>query len=211
MTPSREEIQKALEMRHGKEIQSRFSNAAVAVCGLGGLGSNIAIFLARAGIGTLILTDFDKVELSNLHRQQYKISQIGQYKTDALAENLHEINPYITLITHTTTISKTNIRTLFTEADIICEAFDCPEAKAMLANTILDSMPDKYLVSASGMAGLDSSNAIHTRKITKHFYLCGDEISDSTKSIGLIAPRVALCAAHQAHMVLRILAGNEDA
>ena len=67
-------------------------------------------------------------------------------------------------------------------------------------------MPEKYLVAASGMAGLGSANSIKTRKLTKNFYLCGDEVSDVSDGIGLVSTRVMLCAAHQAHTVLRILA-----
>ena len=66
------------------------------------------------------------------------------------------------------------------------------------------------MVAASGMAGLVSDNSIKTRKITKRFYLCGDEVSDVADTIGLVAPRVMLCAAHQAHMILRILAGENE-
>ena len=77
MTPTREEMRRALEARHGAELQARFDAGRVAVCGLGGLGSNAAIALARAGVGHLHLIDFDRVDLSNLNRQQYKASQIG--------------------------------------------------------------------------------------------------------------------------------------
>lgn len=209
--PTREEMQNVLEARHGKERQQRFGNATVAVCGLGGLGSNIAVSLARAGIGRLILVDFDKVDISNLHRQQYKASQVGGWKTDALSENLKEIAPYLTVITHTCRIDESNFHQILADADIICEAFDNAEAKAMLVNGVLECMPDKYLVSASGMAGFDSANAIRTRKISSRFYLCGDGVSDVADDIGLVSSRVMACAAHQAHMVLRILAGQYDA
>lgn len=209
--PTREEMQNVLEARHGKERQQRFGNATVAVCGLGGLGSNIAVSLARAGIGRLILVDFDKVDISNLHRQQYKASQVGVWKTDALSENLKEIAPYLMVITHTCRIDESNFRQILADADIICEAFDNAEAKAMLVNSVLECMPDKYLVSASGMAGFDSANAIRTRKISSRFYLCGDGVSDVADDIGLVSSRVMACAAHQAHMVLRILAGQYDA
>ena len=97
MIPSQKEWQEALIQRHGADLQERFSAASAAICGLGGLGSNIAIALARAGIGRLRLLDFDRVDITNLHRQQYKASQIGQYKTEALAENLREIAPYLTM------------------------------------------------------------------------------------------------------------------
>ena len=206
MIPTKEEWNKALEERHGKELHEAFSSATVAICGLGGLGSNIAIALARAGIGKLILIDFDRVDITNLHRQQYKADQIGMYKTDALADNLREINPYIELETHTERITEENVVTLLKDAEIICEAFDDAECKAMLTNTVLSELPDKYLVDASGMAGMGMTNSIKTRRITSRFYLCGDETSEVSDGIGLVAPRVALCAAHQAHTVLRILA-----
>ena len=206
MNPTKDEWKKALEERHGKELQQAFSSATVAVCGLGGLGSNIAIHLARAGVGKLILIDFDRVDITNLHRQQYKADQIGMYKSEALRDNLREINPYIEFEAHTERITEENAVTLLSDADIICEAFDDAECKAMLTNTVLSELPDKYLVAASGMSGMGTTNSIKTRRITSRFYLCGDETSEVSDGIGLVAPRVALCAAHQAHTVLRILA-----
>ena len=200
----------ALIARHGIELHKRFSSATVAVCGLGGLGSNIAIALARAGIGKLLLIDFDRVDITNLHRQQYKANQIGLYKADALAENLSEIAPYTEIQTVTAKITEENFTDLLKDADIVCEAFDNAESKAMLVNGVLEQLPQCYLVAASGMAGMDTPNTIKTRKIMKRFYLCGDEVSDVADTIGLVAPRVMLCAAHQAHTVLRILAGEYE-
>ena len=192
------------------DLHERFSSATVAICGLGGLGSNIAIALARAGVGKLLLIDFDRVDLTNLHRQQYKANQIGCYKTDALAENLSEIAPYTEIETVTARITEENVADLLKDADIVCEAFDRAEAKAMLVNGVLEQLPHCCLVAASGMAGMDTPNTIRTRKITKRFYLCGDEVSDAADTIGLVAPRVMLCAAHQAHTILRILAGEHE-
>ena len=208
MIPTKEEWNKALEERHGKELQQAFSSATVAICGLGGLGSNIAIALARAGLGKLILIDFDRVDITNLHRQQYKASQIGLYKTEALAENLKEIAPYISLELHTERITEENAKAILSDADILCEAFDSAEAKAMLTEIVLTEMRDKYLVAASGMAGLYDANRIKTRKVTSKFYLCGDGESDVSEGMGLVSSRVMICAAHQAHTVLRILANN---
>lgn len=200
----------ALISRHGEELHKRFSSATVAVCGLGGLGSNIATALARSGIGKLLLIDFDCVDVTNLHRQQYKASQIGRYKAEALAENLLEIAPYTEIHTVTVKITEENFAELLKEADIVCEAFDHAESKAMLVNGVLEQLPHCYLVAASGMAGMNTPNTIRTRKIMKRFYLCGDEVSEAADSIGLVAPRVMLCAAHQAHTVLRILAGKYE-
>lgn len=206
LIPTKEEWNKALAERHGEKLQTKFSSVTVAICGLGGLGSNVAISLARAGIGKLILIDFDRVDITNLHRQQYKANQLGMNKTDALRDNLLEIAPYVTLETHTICVKEENATHLLQGADIICEAFDDAECKAMLTNLVLEEMPDKYLVAASGMAGLGSANSIRTRKITSKFYLCGDEKSDVQSEGGLVSSRVMLCAAHQAHTVLRILA-----
>ena len=210
LIPTREEWNQALIERHGKDLQEKFSSATVAVCGLGGLGSNIAIALARAGISKLILIDFDRVDITNLHRQQYKANQIGLYKADALAENLLEIAPYTEIKAVTEKITEENFAELLKDADIVCEAFDNAEAKAMLVNGVLEQLPQCYLVAASGMAGMDTPNTIKTRKVLKRFYLCGDEVSDVADTIGLVASRVMLCAAHQAHTVLRILAGEYE-
>ena len=210
MIPSKNEWMDALIARHGLDLHKRFSSVTVAVCGLGGLGSNIAIALARAGIGRLLLIDFDRVDITNLHRQQYKANQIGLYKADALAENLSEIAPYTEIQTVTAKITEENFADLLKGADVVCEAFDNAEAKAMLANGVLEQLPDCYLVAASGMAGMNTPNTIRTRKVMGRFYLCGDETNDVADTIGLVAPRVMLCAAHQAHTVLRILAGEYE-
>lgn len=208
MIPDRNEWIKALEERHGKELQDKISSTTVAICGLGGLGSNIAILLARAGIGKLILIDSDRVDITNLHRQQYKACQVGMYKTKALLSNLKEIAPYLEAEIHTVHMDEKNFYRLLENADIICEAFDNAEAKAELVNYVLSEMTGKYIVAASGMAGLGSANSIKTRKISKYFYLCGDEKSDVADGIGLTAARVSVCASHQAHTVLRIISEN---
>ncbi|MBQ8575620.1 MAG: thiamine biosynthesis protein ThiF [Clostridia bacterium] len=205
MIPTKEEWYAALSERHGEKIQKNFESATVAVCGLGGLGSNIAFALARAGVGKLILIDFDSVDITNLHRQQYKASQIGMNKTDALRANLLEIAPYVAIETHSVRITENNAEVLLEKADIICEAFDDAECKAMLVNLVLEKMPEKYLIAASGMAGFGSANTVQTRRVSKRFYLCGDGTSDVQSEGSLVASRVMLCAAHQAHTVLRIL------
>ncbi len=206
MIPTKNEWLEVLQERHGKELQKKFSSAVVAVCGLGGLGSNIAIALARAGVGKLILIDFDRVDLSNLHRQQYQVKQIGLYKTEAMREQLKEIAPYLDIQIHTIQLDETNAGALLSGADVVCEAFDQAEVKASLVNFVRKTMPDRYIVSASGMAGMGNCNTIKTRKISKMFYLCGDETSDISDEMGLVSSRVMLCAAHQAHTVLRIIA-----
>lgn len=208
--PSKQDMLDALEARIGKYNQQRLTDAVVAVCGLGGLGSNIAIALARAGVGKLILIDFDRVDVTNLHRQQYKACQVGMPKTQALYENLKEIAPYIELATHDVRLDEDNTYELIKSADVICEAFDNAECKAMLVNLVLEKFPDKYIVGGSGMAGFDSANSIKTKKVMGKFYLAGDQVSDVNDGIGLVASRVMVCAAHQAHMIIRLLLGEKD-
>lgn len=208
--PSQEEMNQALRDRIGVKLWEKYQSATVAVCGLGGLGSNIAVALARGGVGTLILVDFDRVDISNLNRQQYKAYQIGLEKPHALKENLLEIAPYVRVIPCFERVTEENMESLLSNADVICEAFDDPKEKSMLVNGVLERFPEKYLVAASGMAGLMSPNNIKTRRIAKRFYLCGDGVSEVSEHRGLISSGVMLCAAHQAHTVLRILAGEFD-
>ncbi|MBS7218866.1 MAG: thiamine biosynthesis protein ThiF [Oscillospiraceae bacterium] len=208
--PSQEAIRMAREARHGPELQECFSAASVAICGLGGLGSNLALCLARAGVGRLHLIDFDRVDLSNLHRQQYFTAQLGQPKTESLRDILEAAAPDVTVTIHTARVTDDNLDALLSDSQIVCEAFDVPEDKALLVNAVLERFPEKYVVAASGMAGLGPANDIRTRRITSHFYLCGDGISQLTPGDGLLPSRVMLCAAHQAHTVLRILAGALD-
>ena len=207
---SKEDIDQALWERHSLETQEKLSSGRVAIAGLGGLGSNVAFALARLGVGHLHLIDFDRVDLTNLNRQQYFLKHVGRNKTDALKEQLLEINPYLEIITDCVRVTEENLIFLFQEEDIICEAFDDPDAKAMLACGILEHFPDKKLVSASGLAGYESSNLIHTRRVSRNFYLCGDEKTEAVYGKGLMAPRAALCAAHEANMITRLLLGEDD-
>ncbi len=208
--PSREVMREALNIRHGEDLQNKISAARVAVCGLGGLGSNIAIALARAGVGHLHLIDFDRVDLTNLNRQQYAVGQLGQYKTDALRETLSLVSPYCDVTCDTIQVTEETLPDLLKTEDYICEAFDRAEAKAMLVSGVLEHFPEKYLVAASGLAGLGSANTIQTRRVSQRFYLCGDGTSDSSVGLGLVASRVLVCAAHEANMILRLIAGETE-
>ena len=208
--PTKEEMYAALVERHGAELQSRLAAASVAVCGLGGLGSNIAIALARAGVGKLHIIDYDRVDVSNLNRQQYFPEQLGMPKAEALYDTLKRIVPYCDIKKDCIRLNEENIPKLLADEDIIVEAFDKAEQKAMFVNCVLENIPQKYLVSGSGMAGIAPANMITTKRITKRFYLCGDGMSDVDDGMGLVSSRALVCAAHQAHAVIRIIAGEYD-
>lgn len=210
MQPTRDEIQHALEMRHTKELQDKLSAVSVAVCGLGGLGSAVAIALARTGIGRLHLIDFDRVDLTNLNRQQYALCNLNRPKPSALKEEILRFAPFCNIDTDFVRLTEENIPELLANEEYIAECFDDAEEKAMLTNCVLTEFPEKYLVGASGMAGYGKSNEIETRKITSRYYLCGDGISEITGNYGLMAPRVMICAAHQANKIIELIAGKEE-
>ena len=194
--------------RNVKGISEKLKKAKVCILGLGGLGSNVAVLLARAGIGYLKLIDFDVVEASNLNRQQYRISHIGMKKTEAMKTIIREINPFVEVDILGIKVDRKNIYSIVGDIEIVVEAFDVAETKAMTIEELLTS-GNKILVSASGMAGLGSGNEIITRKVRDNFYLIGDNYSDYEEYSGIMSTRVMLCAAHQANMVLRLILGEE--
>ncbi|MDF7682820.1 sulfur carrier protein ThiS adenylyltransferase ThiF [Lactobacillus sp. ESL0679] len=197
-----------MQKRNVSGSSSKLAAAKVTIAGCGGLGTNISLALARIGVGQITLIDFDQVELSNLNRQQFKFNQVGMAKVVAMKENLQEVNPFVTVKAIKERVTLQNIAQLFQDADIICEAFDDPAAKAMLLENVTTIFPDKPLVMASGMAGIHSANAIKTRKILPNVYLAGDGKSKGTE--GLMAPRVTICAGHEANMIVQLILGIED-
>ena len=185
-------------------MKEKLKNAVVGIAGLGGLGSNVAIALARTGVGRLIIADFDKVELSNLTRQQYFTDQIGKIKTDAMLENLRRINPDVKVDAHHVRLTADNVPQIFADADVIAECFDKAEEKQMIVQTVLSKM-DKPIVTVSGLAGYGNSNAIRTRRISDRLILVGDCESGIDSVNILTAARVGIAAAHQANAIIEII------
>lgn len=207
--PSPAELESLLLARHTPGVHKKIKRATVGVAGVGGLGSAIAVALARTGVGRLILADFDLVEPSNLNRQQYFIDQIGQPKVTALKENLRRINPSVEVQVHCCRVTPENLGELFQGTDVMVEAFDAAEQKAMLVSHFRKAYPGIPLVAASGMAGFHPANSIRTRKLSENLYLCGDGETEAQAGRGLMAPRVGIAAHHQANAALRLLLGEE--
>lgn len=203
--PPQEALEAMMSSRHTPKVHNKLKKSCVAICGLGGLGSNIAVMLARIGVGRLVLIDFDVVEPSNLNRQSYFIADLGKPKTEALSAQISVINPFIETQTHSLKITEENIPTLFKGCDVVCEAFDSAVAKAMIAQNFHAHFPQTPLICASGLAGYGDSNKIITQKIAQNFYVCGDLVSEAKVGNGLMSPRVNICAAHQANLVLELL------
>ena len=207
---SREQLDQAFDARFPEEMRTKLRNARVAVAGLGGLGSNIAVMLARSGVGELLLVDFDTVDVTNLNRQMYLIPQLGKPKAEALPEILYQINPYLTYRSVCIKVTPDNVKELFSEYPIVCEAFDKPDQKAMLVRELLMQCSKTTVVSGNGMAGYADANEIRTCQVMKRLYVCGDQSTDVGNGIGLIAPRVAVCAAHEANKVLQLIMQTES-
>lgn len=206
--PDQSELEALMAARHTPGVHAILKKATVGIAGLGGLGSSVAVALARVGAGRLILVDFDVVEPSNLNRQQYFVDQIGMPKTEALAANLRRINPFIHLEAHQLLLDAESIPRLFCGADVLVEAFDTAEAKAMLAESWRAAYPERPVVLASGLAGYHSANTIVTRRMGKAMALVGDMDTAAGPGMGLMAPRVGVAAHHQANAVLRLLLGE---
>lgn len=206
--PGADELEALMVARHTPGVHEKLKRATVGIAGLGGLGSSVAISLARVGVGTLVLADFDVVEPSNLNRQQYFVDQIGMLKTDALAATLARVNPRVAVDTHPVEVTPDNLPALFRTSNVIVEAFDREEAKAMLVETVLKTFPAVPVVAASGMAGHASANMVRTQKLGDRLYLCGDRVTACESGVGLMSPRVGVAAHHQANAVLRLLLGE---
>ena len=205
VVPPAEELEALMVARHTPGVHEKIKGATVGIAGLGGLGSAIAVALARIGVGRLILVDFDIVEPSNLNRQQYFIDQLGMAKSEALEANLKRINPYVQYDVHCVRVTPENIDGLFGEVDVMVEAFDRADQKAML----LQSFKSAPLVAASGLAGYGSGESIGVRKMGDRIYIVGDLETGAAPGCGLMAPRVGIAAHMQANLVLRLLLGEE--
>lgn len=189
------------------EIRERLAGSHVAILGCGGLGSNIAGMLVRAGVGTLTLVDFDVVEADNLNRQLFFVDQLGRPKVHALAETLHRIDASVILDERVEGVTVETLARFVKAADVVVEAVDAADTKALIAEEITACYPSLPLVMASGIAGYDLANRIVTEQVAERVWVIGDQESDVRVGNALLAPRVMLAAAHQAHAVIRLLLG----
>lgn len=194
----------------------KLKGTCIGIAGCGGLGSNCAMALARVGVGTLVIADFDIVTLENLNRQYYFRDQVGQKKVLALQENIKKVNPDIDVQAHDVCLGPDEVVHLFKNCALIIEAFDRADMKLMIIETVSERFPDKFIIAASGLAGYGENNALRTRRLGSLF-ICGDEISEVSADLPPLAPRVSIVAAMQANQALEIildglaLVGDDDA
>ena len=196
--------------RNSKKVLINADNFNTVIVGCGGLGSNIAQMLVRSGISKLKIIDFDIVNESNLNRQFFFLKDLGKNKTDALDENLKMINPSVVLTKVNAKVTAENFKETVGNFDILIEACDSVESKKILLECFLkDNLSGRYFVCGSGMAGIEDSNMISTKKLGDNIFICGDGITGFSKEIGIMSPRVLITAGHQANTVLRIIAGEK--
>lgn len=176
--------------------------AAVGIAGCGGLGSQAAVSLARAGVGRLILVDGDRVEESNLNRQHYFLEDVGRLKVEALAARLRSINPEIQASALALRLEPGRVAEVFGTADLLIEAFDRAEDKRWLIEAWCRAFPERPVIAGSGVSGLGNSGRLRVRR-SGLIAVCGDEASDASE--GLCAPRVAIVANLQADLAVQWL------
>lgn len=204
-----DELETLMVARHTPGVHARLKQGVVGIAGLGGLGSMVAVALARVGVGTLILADFDVVEPSNLNRQQYEVGHIGMPKTEAMAEVLKRINPYVTLRIYQVKLDRNNIPAIFKDATVLIECFDGPDQKAMLIESAREGLPGTFIIGASGMAGFGDSNRIQTIRAGEKIFITGDRVTAAEPGRGLMAPRVGIAACHQANLAVSLIVDPE--
>ena len=181
--------------------------ARIGIAGAGGLGSNCALHLVRAGVLHLVVADFDVVTESNLNRQFFFRDQIGQKKVAALKANLLRIEPSADIQAVDAKLNAESTLRLFADCDIVVEAFDDVASKAMILSTLMPS--GRRLVTASGLAGWGRSNALRVRKLGTKIVAVGDGETGVDADVAPHSPRVGIAAAMQANAVVALLLGKE--
>lgn len=193
------------EMRN--QTRKRLATARVGIAGAGGLGSNCAVALARAGVGSLVVADFDVVQSSNLDRQYYFLDQVGRPKVEALRDNIGRIDPNVRVEAATLRLDADKAAATFAGCSVVVEAFDDAAAKAMLIETVLERLPEATIVAASGIAGWGRVEALGVRRMGR-LILVGDLESAISEELPPMAPRVGVAACMEADLVLELLLGG---
>lgn len=184
--------------RNPPGMTEALSGATAGIAGLGGLGSNIAAMLARSGIGRIVAADFDRVEPSNLNRQNYGTDDLGLLKTEATEKALKRIRPGICFEGHAVRLGPDNIPGIMRGCDVVIEALDGPEDKAMLVSAVLEKMPGTPVICGNGMSGFGDADRIMKRHLGNLVTVCGDMKDGGFSPPRVMAPKVILCAAMMA-------------
>lgn len=186
---------------------NRIQSVKIGIAGAGGIGSNCAMMLVRSGFANFTIVDFDRVEPSNLNRQMYTPSHIGRMKVECLREILLTINPEVSIQAIGERVTRDNAAGVFSDCDIIIEAFDGASSKADLFSVFLRS--GKLLVGASGIGGIGNCSAIGIFRVSPKVYVVGDRESEVNENVRPYAPRVMVASSMMADLVLGAVVRGE--
>ncbi len=192
--------------RQDQKINEILAKAKVSILGCGGLGSNIAMALARSGLGEIHIYDFDKVEFSNLNRQNFGQNDLGKSKVGQTKKKIEEAIPYTKVFANNLFITKENLDEISQKTDIFIEAFDKKEMKSLVFEYFLGK-DKKKLVMASGLSGLGDFTDIKIKKID-NVTMVGD--FRSTPDQGLYAPYIGIVSNLEALCALKLIIGERN-
>jgi sulfur carrier protein ThiS adenylyltransferase len=204
------EFEREFFQKRDPRVLGALRQSTVGIAGAGGLGSNVAVALARAAVGKLIVADFDILETPDLNRQYYFADQVGRPKVDALHENIRRISPLTDCAMHNIRVTRENLGSIFGSADLLVEAFDVAGEKQMIVEAWLALFPDRPVILGSGIAGYGGNMMLHQRDMG-NLYICGDEASECTPEQAPMAPRVAIVAGMQANLAVELLVSRMHA
>lgn len=172
--------------------------ARIGLAGTGGIGSNVAMNLVRAGCDRLLLVDFDNIEKSNLNRQFFFHEQIGLPKAETLKGNLLRINPAADIEVIQTRLDETNMVSVFSNCPVVIEGFDGEADKKLLLEVFADSL--HTVIAACGIAGTNIGD-VSSRRLGSS-YIVGDFATDC-RGARLYAPKISVIAAMMADIAMK--------
>jgi len=188
--------------------QQQLAQKTVLIIGLGGLGSPVAMYLAAAGVGHLILVDGDRVDLSNLQRQIiHDTPHIGFYKSISAQIRLQALNPEIKLTTFTERFSGENLTHQIKAADVVVDCSDNFATRFMINATCLYAK--KPLVSGAVIRFTGQVTTFLPENKESPCYCClypeEGETEETCSQTGIIAPLAGIIGSIQAVETLKIL------
>ncbi|MGH8373342.1 MAG: HesA/MoeB/ThiF family protein [Gammaproteobacteria bacterium] len=197
----------------GAEGQAHVVAARMLLVGLGGLGSPAAMYLAAAGVGTLLLNDFDTVDLSNLQRQLlYRRTDVGHTKVDSAAASIAGINPKCRVEKLAQRLSETELQALLANVDVVLDGSDNFGTRFVVNAACMHT--GTPLVSGAAIRYEGQLTTLVPRDPASPCYAClyqeGDEELENCGSNGVFAPLTGVIGSMMAVEALKLITGIGD-
>ena len=192
------------------EGQQKINDSTILIIGMGGLGSPTALYLAAAGVGHIVIADFDQVELSNLQRQIiHSTSDIGDDKVNSAKAKLLELNPNITVTVANEIMHSDNLASLIKDVDIVLDGTDNFESRFEINKACVEC--HKPLISAAVIRFEGQISVFKGYEVDQPCYQClYSEQGDGRESCvenGVLAPVAGLVGTIQALQAIKVLLG----